>query len=84
MNYDEAVIQLYRKRRIHRKSWHENKFIYLITGQDFQNAFKYGYGEYINEPEFISAIALKNERNQIVIGWKASPEDVAATDWVSI
>mgnify|MGYP002621887501 CR=1 FL=1 len=50
--------------------------------REFQNALKYGYGEYEHEPTITSSIAMKTAQNTIVIGWLASQTDMLAEDWV--
>lgn len=59
-------------------------FLYLINGREFQNALKYGYGEYENEPTIRSSIAMKTAQNDIVIGWLASQTDMLSEDWIVI
>lgn len=81
--FDEAIKYLKRGLQVTRKGWNgKNQFIFLVKGTDLQNILKYGYGEYVNEPTIVSALAIKTSSNQIQIGWLASQTDMLADDWM--
>ena len=82
MNFGEAIKALKEGKRVARAGWNgKGMFLYLINGREFQNAFKYGYGEYEHEPTITSSIAMKTAQNTIVVGWLASQTDMLAEDW---
>ena len=82
MDFGEAIKALKEGKKVARKGWNgKGMFLYLINGSEFQNALKYGYGEYECEPTITSSIAMKTAQNTIVIGWLASQTDMLAEDW---
>ena len=82
MTFGEAIEALKNGKRVTRKGWNgKGMFLYLINGSEFQNALKYGYGEYEHEPTITSSIAMKTAQNTIVVGWLASQTDILAEDW---
>lgn len=82
MNFGKAIEALKNGKRVTRSGWNgKEMFLYLINGSEFQNALKYGYGEYEHEPTITSSIAMKTAQNTIVIGWLASQTDMFAEDW---
>jgi hypothetical protein len=82
MNFSQALEALKSGSKVARKGWNGKKmFLYLIKGTEFQNAFKYGYGEYEGEPTFTQSIAIKTAQNTIVVGWKPSNPDMFEEDW---
>lgn len=82
MTFGEALEALKAGKTVARSGWNgKGMFLYLIEGSEFQNALKYGYGEYEREPTITSSIAMKTAQNTIVIGWLASQTDMLAEDW---
>lgn len=82
MTFGHAIELLKLGCKMARKGWNgKGMFLYLIKGAEFQNALKYGYGEYEREPTITSSIAMKTAQNTIVIGWLASQTDMLAEDW---
>lgn len=82
MNFGEAIKALKQGKTVSRAGWNgKGMFLFLINGIEFQNALKYGYGEYENEPTITSSIAMKTAQNTIVVGWLASQTDMLAEDW---
>ena len=82
MDFGEAIKALKEGKSVARKGWNgKGMFLYLINGSEFQNALKYGYGEYEHKPTITSSIAMKTAQNTIVIGWLASQTDMLAEDW---
>lgn len=82
MDFGEAIKALKEGKKVARKGWNgKGMFLYLINGREFQNALKYGYGEYECEPTITSSIAMKTAQNTIVVGWLASQTDMLAEDW---
>lgn len=85
MTFGNAIECLKKGKKVARTGWNgKNMFLYLINGREFQNALKYGYGEYENEPTIRSSIAMKTAQNTIVIGWLASQTDMLSEDWIVI
>ena len=82
MNFGQALEALKQGKMVARNGWNgKDQFVFLIKGTDLQKTLKYGYGEYINEPQIVSALAIKTTSNQIQIGWLASQTDMLAEDW---
>ncbi|MEE0439847.1 MAG: DUF2829 domain-containing protein [Ruminococcus sp.] len=82
LTFGEALEALKAGKEVARSGWNgKGMFLYLIKGAEFQNALKYGYGEYEREPTITSSIAMKTAQNTIVIGWLASQTDMLAEDW---
>ena len=82
LNFGEAVEALKAGKRVARAGWNgKGMFLYIINGSDLQSGLKYGYGEYVGEPEFVSTICMKTADNKLVAGWLASQTDVLAEDW---
>lgn len=82
MNFGKAIEALKNGKSVTRSGWNgKGMFLYLINGSEFQNALKYGYGEYEHEPTITSSIAMKTAQNTIVVGWLASQTDMLAEDW---
>ncbi|MEC3031124.1 DUF2829 domain-containing protein [Bacillus thuringiensis] len=68
--------------RVFRSGWNgKGMFLYLVNGNDFSTAFRYGYGEYAGEPRFEDSIAIKTAQNTISVGWKPTNLDMFANDW---
>ncbi|MFC5775149.1 DUF2829 domain-containing protein [Ectobacillus antri] len=83
MDFGKAIEALKEGKQVTRKGWNgKEMFLYMIKGTDFQNAFKYGYGEYYGEPVFTDSIVMKTAQNTLVVGWLASQTDLLADDWV--
>lgn len=82
MTFGCALEALKNGKKVARNGWNgKGMFLYLIEGAEFQNALKYGYGEYEGEPTITSSIAMKTAQNTIVVGWLASQTDMLAEDW---
>ena len=82
MNFGAALEEVKKGRSISRKGWNgKNQFVYLVKGKDLQKTLEYGYGEYLNEPALVDALAIKTTSNQIQIGWLASQTDMLSEDW---
>lgn len=82
MDFGEAIKALKEGKSVKRAGWNgKGMFLFLINGIELQNALKYGYGEYENEPIITSSIAMKTAQNTIVVGWLASQTDMLAEDW---
>lgn len=68
--------------KIARKGWNgKDQFLYYMQGTDLSTAFKYGYGEYENEPKFVSVLVLKTTNNMLIVGWTPSQTDLSARDY---
>lgn len=82
MSFGLAIEALKLGKRVARAGWNgKGMFLYLIKGSELQSGLKYGFGEYIGEPEFVSTICMKTADNKLVAGWLASQTDVLADDW---
>lgn len=84
MNFGHAIEALKNgeKVAITRAEWNgRDMFLYLIKGTELQDALKYGYGEYENEPTITDSIAMKTAQNTLVVGWLPSLTDIFAEDW---
>ena len=82
MSFGLAIEALKLGRHVARAGWNgKGMFLYLIKGSDLQSGLKYGFGEYLGEPEFVSTICMKTADNKLVAGWLASQTDMLADDW---
>lgn len=82
MSFGLAIEALKLGRRVARAGWNgKGMFLYLIKASDLQSGLKYGFGEYVGEPEFVSTICMKTADNKLVAGWLASQTDMLADDW---
>jgi len=82
VKFKELKQELMNGKMIKRESWTKDEFVYYISHSDFCRAFKYGYGEYTNEPSFLGSFAKLNKDNCIKVGYKPKKEDREAEDWV--
>ena len=83
VSFGQAIVALVQGKSVAREGWNgKDMFLYLIKGNELSKGLKYGYGEYVGEPEFVDTIAMKTAQNTIVVGWLASQTDVLANDWV--
>ncbi|MGY2337968.1 DUF2829 domain-containing protein [Pseudomonas sp. SDO5532_S415] len=82
MSFGLAVEALKIGKRVARAGWNgKGMFLYLIKASELQSGLKYGFGEYVGEPEFVSTICMKTADNKLVAGWLASQTDMLADDW---
>jgi hypothetical protein len=85
MSFGQAIEALKRNQLVARAGWNgKSMFLYLVKGSDLQKGLRYGFGEYLGEPEIVSSIAMKTAQNTVVIGWLASQTDMLANDWVCV
>jgi hypothetical protein len=85
LTFGDAIEALKCGFQVARAGWNgKGMFLYLIKGQELQSGLKYGFGEYQNEPEFVSTICMKTADNKLVAGWLASQTDMLSTDWVIV
>ncbi|MNF94579.1 hypothetical protein D3C84_772930 [compost metagenome] len=64
MSFGLAIEALKLGRRVARAGWNgKGMFLYLIRGSELQSGLKYGFGEYLGEPEFVSTICMKTADN---------------------
>ena len=83
LDFGDALNALKAGKQVARAGWNgKGMFLYLIKGTELQSGLKYGFGEYLNEPEFVSTICMKTADNKLVAGWLASQTDMLAEDWV--
>lgn len=82
MKFGQALERLEEERMVARQVWNgKGMFLYLLKGQDLQKGLKYGYGEYLGEPTFVSCIVMKTAQNTLTVGWIPSTADLFAEDW---
>ena len=82
ITFGMAIEALKLGERVARAGWNgKGMFLYLIKGSELQSGLKYGFGEYMGEPEFVSTICMKTADNKLVAGWLASQTDMLADDW---
>lgn len=82
LTFGQAIEALKAGHCVARGGWNgKGMFLYLIKGVELQQGLKYGYGEYVNEPAFVSSICMKTADNKLVVGWLASQTDMLAEDW---
>lgn len=82
LTFGLAIEALKAGKKVARAGWNgKGMFLYLISGLDLQSGLKYGFGEYLGEPEFVSSICMKTADNKLVVGWLASQTDMLAEDW---
>lgn len=82
MTFGQAIEAMKLGQCVARAGWNgKGMFLYLIKGSDLQSGLKYGFGELICEPEFVSTICMKTADNKLVAGWLASQTDMLAEDW---
>lgn len=85
LTFGLALEALKKGERIARAGWNgKGMFLYLIKGVELQQGLRYGFGEYMNEPEFASSICMKTADNKLVVGWLASQTDMLAEDWMLV
>lgn len=82
MTFGQTIEAMKLGQCVARAGWNgKGMFLYLIKGSDLQSGLKYGFGELIGEPEFVSTICMKTADNKLVAGWLASQTDMLAEDW---
>lgn len=80
--YSEALEHLKNGATISRAGWNgKNMYLFLVSGQEIAKRTGYGFGQYEDEPEWSSFIAMKTADNKL-IPWLASQTDMLANDWV--
>lgn len=85
MTFGLAVEALKKGEQVARAGWNgKGMFLYLIKDSDLAKGLRYGFGEYLNEPEFVSSICMKTADNKLVVGWLASQTDMLAEDWMLV
>jgi len=80
--FGDALVMLKMGHRVARRGWNgANQFVFMVDGPDLYQIMKPGYAEKHDYPTVNPALAFRNTRNVIQIGWSASQTDMLADDW---
>jgi len=85
LTFGEALANLKKGKKLARKCWVEkNVYIKLVKGQIIPNHKDKGFNNDNGDLVILEHIDMFNERQQQVVGWTATQEDILSCDWTIV